>query len=262
MTGTEAAPRRTHRQTVGKGPVLGSAVVHTAAILLAWWTTAVPREVPDFVVFEIELISPPAAELGERTTPPPEELVIETPFDPVPETQEEPPPTVLEADAPAEEMPLPEDVPELDETVTPSDVELVDDAAPPTSPNPDPDVETPGEELNVRLEGIRRDYPEYYNNILRQMTRCFRWQGANDLRARVYFVIDRDGSVSEVEILNSSGSIRFDIEAMGAAECAGSRDRLGPLPEALPFDRLPVTFYFEPQSGRGPDTEESGTHQR
>jgi TonB family protein len=111
-------------------------------------------------------------------------------------------------------------------------------------------VETPGEDLNVRMEGIRRDYPEYYNNILRQMARCFRWRGEEDLRATVYFVIDRDGSVSQVDIRESSGSIAFDIEAMGAAECAGSRGRLGPLPETLPFDRFPVVFYFEPRTGR------------
>ena len=250
MIDPEATPRRQRHRTVGKGPVIGSAMVHTAAIFLAWWTSAATSEVPDFVVFEIELISPPAAELGEVTPPPPEELVIETPFDPVPEPQEETPPEVIEEEAPVEEPP------QSEETAAPPDVEPVVDAIAPTSPNPDPDVETPGEDLNVRMEGIRRDYPEYYNNILRQMQRCFRWRGQDDLRARVYFVINQDGSVSEVDILESSRNISFDIEAMGAAECAGSRDRLGPLPEALPFDRLPVVFYFEPRSGRGDDSEE------
>ena len=67
MTDPEAAPRRQPRaarqprQTVGKGPVVGSAFVHTAAILLAWWTSAVPTQVPDFVAFEVELIPPPAS---------------------------------------------------------------------------------------------------------------------------------------------------------------------------------------------------------
>ncbi len=259
MTGPEApeaAPSREPRapgaarlppQTVGKGPVVGSVFVHTSAIFLVWWASAAPAQVPDFVAFEIELISPPAAELGERTTPPPEELVIETPLDPVPEPQEETPPAVIEEEAPADEPPMPE------ETSAPPDVELVDEPEPPTSPNPDPDVETPGEDLNVRMEGIRRDYPEYYNNIIRQMQRCFQWRGEVGLRATVYFVINRNGSVSDVDILEQSTSIGFDIEAMGAAECAGSRGRLGPLPEALPFDQLPIVFYFEPRSGRGFD---------
>ena len=243
----EAAPRR--HQTVGKGPVIGSLLIHTAAIFLAWWTSAVPREVPEFLVYEIELISPAAAVLGEPTTAPPEELVIETPLDRVPEPQVETP-AVVEEEAPPEELPQPE------ETVAPPDVEPVEEPAPAASDDPDPDVETPGEDLNVRMEGVRRDYPEYYNNIIRQMQRCFRWRGDENLRATVYFVIDRDGSVADVDILESSRSIAFDIEAMGAAECAGSRDRLGPLPEDLPFDRLPILFKFDPQSGRaGNDVE-------
>jgi len=245
----EAAPRRQRYQTVGKGPVIGSVFIHTAAIFLAWWTSSLPREVPDFLVYEIELISPSAAVLGEPTTAPPEELVIETPLDRIPEPQEETP-AVVEEEGPVEEPPQPE------ETVAPPDVEPIEDPTPPASPDPDPDVETPGEDLNVRMEGVRRDYPEYYNNILRQMQRCFRWRGDDDLRATVYFEINRDGSVAEVDILESSRSIAFDIEAMGAAECAGSRDRLGPLPQALPFDRLPVVFYFEPQSGLGLDAQE------
>ena len=156
MTDPEAAPRREPRaprpprQTVGRGPVIGSAFVHTAAILLAWWTSAVPSQVPDFITFEIELISPPAAELGERTTPPPQELVIETPLDPVPEPQEEIAPALIEEEVAAEEPPAPE------QTVAPPDVELVDDVEPPASPNPDPDVETPGEDLNIRMEGRQK----------------------------------------------------------------------------------------------------------
>ncbi len=72
MSAPEAVRRRPRRRAVGGGPVIGSAFVHTAAIFLAWGTSAVPREVPDFIVYEIELISPAAAELGERTSPPPE----------------------------------------------------------------------------------------------------------------------------------------------------------------------------------------------
>ena len=240
------SPSRQPHQGVGRGPVIGSAFIHTVAIFLAWWTSAATPPVPEFIAFEIELISPPAAELGEPTPPPPEELVIETPFDPVPEPQEEIPPVTVEDETPAEEAPQPE------ETVAPPDIEVVDDPQPATSQDPDPDVETPGEDLNVRMEGVRRDYPAYYNNILRQMDRCFRWRGEPDLRVDIYFVIDRDGSVSEVELLRPSRSIAFDIAAMGAAECAGSRNRLGPLPDALLFERLPVVFYFE-GSGRDLD---------
>ena len=233
MSGPEAVRKRPRRRAVGRGPVIGSAFVHTAAIFLAWGTSAVPREVPDFVVYEIELISPAAAELGERTTPPPEELVIETPFDPTPEPQEETPPAIIEEEPPAEEPPQPE------ETPAPPDVEPVVDPVAPTSPDPDPDVETPGEDLNVRMEGIQRDYPEYYNNIIRQMQRCFRWRGEEDLRVTVYFVIDRDGSVSEVDILESSRSIAFDIEAMGSSGVCRQPRPLGSASGGAPFRSAP-----------------------
>ncbi len=246
-----AAPRAAHQsRRIGKGPVIGSAFVHTVAIFLAWWVSAAPTPVPDFIAFEIELISPPAAELGEPTVAPPQELVIERPTDAVPEPQEETPPPAIEEEAPVEAPPEPE------ATVAPPDVELVDEPEPPTSPNPDPDVETPGEDLNVRMEGIRRDYPEYYNNIIRQMQRCFQWRGEVGLRATVYFVINRNGSVSDVDILEQSTSIGFDIEAMGAAECAGRNNRLGPLPEDLPFDQLPIVFKIDPRPVRDSDSGE------
>ena len=249
MTTPIATPRRLRHDPVGKGPVLGSALVHGLAIFLAWWTSAMGgREVPNFIVYEIELVSPPAAELGDPTPPPPEELVIETPEEVVPEPQEETLPPVVEDEPPAEEDPRPEEV------TTPPEPDAVD-PVPATSPDPDPDVETPGEDLNVRMEGVRRDYPEYYNNIIRQMRRCFRWRGADDLRASIYFIINRDGTVSGIDVLESSNNTPFDIEAMGAAECAGSRARLGPLPEDLPFDRLPVVFIFTPRIGSGTDLD-------
>ncbi len=156
----------------------------------------------------------------------------------------------VEEETPAEETPRPE------APAPPPEVEVVDDPGPPTSPDPDPDVETPGEDLNVRMEGLRRDYPEYYDNIIRQMDRCIRWRGDEDLRAKVYFVINRDGSVSAVDILEPSRSIAFDIQAMGAAECAGRPNRLGPLPDALGFDQLRVGFTITHQARRGSDSGE------
>ncbi|HIF07635.1 MAG TPA: hypothetical protein EYQ64_12005 [Gemmatimonadetes bacterium] len=258
MSDSETTRRRRRKQSLGKGPVLGSAIIHTMAILLTLWVTATPSDLPEYITFEIELISPPAAELGEIVTVATEELVIETPFDPVPELPEEPPPTVVGADAPVAEIPPPPEVrPDPEENVSTPDVELVDDAEPPASQDPDPNVETPGEDLNVRMAGIRRDYPVYYKNIIRQMERCFRPPVTDeDLRAAIYFVINRDGSTSDPDIRESSGSIGFDIAAIGAAECAGRPAGFGPLPEELPYDRFPVVFTFDPQSRQTPDVEQ------
>ena len=228
-----------NRESIGKGPILKSVSIHMTLVLLVWWSSVAQVPATDFVVFEIELISPPAAELGEQTLTPPEDLVIETPEElSLSEDIEEP--VMEQEDSPPEEDPVEED----------SNIqEVQQQPMPVTGLEADPEIDNPGEDINVRMEGLRRDYPEYYNNIIRQIQRCFRWRGAEELRASIYFVINRDGSVSNVDVIESSRNVPFDIEAMGAAECAGTRDRLGPLPETLQFDQLPIVFKFDPKSG-------------
>ncbi len=196
--------------------------------------------VPDFVVFEIELISPPAAELGEQSLAPPEDLTIETPQE-LSLSEEIEEVVVTEEDTPPEEDPVDEEL-NLDE-------ESVEPPLPITGVEADPEIDNPGEDINVRMEGLRRDYPEYYNNIIRQIQRCFRWRGEEELAASIYFVVNRDGSVTNVDIRESSRNIPFDIEAMGAAECAGNGDRLGPLPETMQFEQLEVVFKFDKKPG-------------
>lgn len=236
--------RRRRHERPGKAVYAASVGVHAAAILLAWWSTTLGAELPEFVVYEIELVSPAAIELGDLTPPAPQELVVETPEEIEPlETAE--PVVVDEADlADQEQEAQPEPDPDPPET---------DSEERPTSPNPDADAKEAGEDINVRLRGVRRDYPEYYRNIIRQIDRCFRWRGAADLRATVYFVINRDGSVSGLDVVEASGDVTFDIGALGAIECAGSRNRFGPLPEDLSFDQLPILFKFDPARRGGSD---------
>ena len=108
------------------------------------------------------------------------------------------------------------------------------------------DAEESGEDINVRLEGVRRDYPAYHNNIIRQINNCFRPpRDGRDWEATVFFYIARDGSVEGLEFATRSGSFDFDFSAMDAVECAGI-GRFGPLPDDLPYDRLPVQFEFKP----------------
>jgi TonB family protein len=97
------------------------------------------------------------------------------------------------------------------------------------------------------MEGLRRDYPAYYDNIIRQMSRCFRWRETGDFEAVVRFVVSRDGTVSGARLVQRSGNPEFDFEALGAVECAGRPGRLGPLPEDLPWEELPIQFSFRPQ---------------
>lgn len=227
----------------GRGAVLASGGVHVVAILLALWVSTDNRLTDEFIVYEIEIFSPPATELGTRTPPPEEDLVVETPDPTPPEPEVEEAPLVVEDAPPEPEKPVetaPPPEPEPEET---EEEEVA------RSEDPEPDAEESGEDLNVRIEGVQRDYPRYYENIIRQMDRCFRWQGQQDLSTTIYFVINRDGTVSDVDIVTTSGSFAFDIAAAAAAECAGQRNRLGPLPEDLPFERLPIRFNIDPRRG-------------
>ena len=236
-----------------RSSLAGSIAVHVAVLVLSVVSARASRPPMEFVSYQIELVSPPPAVQAPEPSPAQEELVVERP-DPTPPAPEEEKPVVKEAEKPkpkpAEQKPTPRSEPpkEAAEERKPA----VADAPPAEK------AKESGEGINVRLEGVRRDYPAYYNSIITQIQRCFRWRGQGNYETTVYFVIRRDGSVSDLDFVKRSGNAGFDIEAMGAIECAG-KGRFGPLPEELPFDVLPVQFNFRPQGGiRGffPDPEQ------
>lgn len=223
---------------------LGASVgVHVGVLLLAVWSSASARPPLEFVSYQIELVSPPATVQAEDPTPAQEELVVERP-DPQPvQTEEEATPVVEEKPRP--KPPEPQPTPRSE-----APTEAAEEKKPATSEAPPPE-EKPresGEGINVRMEGLRRDYPAYYNNVITQIQRCFRWRGAGNWETTVYFVIKRDGTVSDLDFVKRSGSAAFDFEAMGAVDCAG-KGRFGPLPDDLPWDLLPIQFNFRPTGG-------------
>jgi len=221
-------------------PYVGSALVHLAAIALAFWASMADPPILDAITYQIDIVSPPATspEPVQEPPEPEEELVVEEP---------EPEPVVEEEQAVLEPEPEPEEV--LAEEPEPEPVPVAEPEDEPEKPAATEvsETEESGEDIRVRMEGLRRDYPVYYENIITQINRCFRWQGAANLEVQVQFVIRRDGSVNErdLDIARESGNIRFDYAAMAAVECA-SRGRFGPLPAELPYDQLPVLFNFQP----------------
>lgn len=222
--------------------LMGSAAIHVLAVFLVWYTQLVQPQPMEFTAYQIELVSPPPTEVAEESQPrSAEELVVETPEEPEPESPPPPEPEQEEVQSPPpetpEEPPREEDEPEPDTA----------EESPAAAEEPE-EAEEGGEDIEVRMEGLRRDYPVYYENIIRQMHRCFRWQGAGGLEATVQFYIARDGSVEDLDVVDESGNPAFDIEAMGAVECAGD-GRFGPLPDDLGLDRLPVRFNFRPRGG-------------
>ena len=215
--------------------------LHGCLFTLAFFTSLIDRSPMEFVTYEIEMVSPPPAVQAE-IQPAMEELVVERP-EPTRPIEEEPEQEVV----PIEELddPEPEPSPEEDRP-TEELTEVEEEETPPSAPDPPPDeIDESGEGINVRLEGVRRDYPAYYNNIIRQIFNCFRWRGGGSWEATVFFMIEREGTVAEMRFLSRSGSTAFDFEAIGAVECAG-QGRFGQLPDELPYDRLPVQFDFRP----------------
>jgi outer membrane biosynthesis protein TonB len=223
-----------------KQSAAASAAFHALLFLVAWLSTLGSRPEMDFITYEIELFSPPPIEQAEEVAPAVEEMTVETP-DPTPPEPEIPDPE-LEQEVTVEQEEQPEDPPEPE--VAP--VTEVDDTPTPATTTEEPVEEATeaGEDINVRMEGIQRDYPAYYGNIVRQIQNCFRPPQGLDLETTVFFYIELDGSVSEMDFMTRSGNFDFDFSAMGAVECAGG-GRFGPLPDDLPYDRLPIQFKFE-----------------
>ena len=215
--------------------------LHGCLFTLAFFTSLVDRSPMEFVTYEIEMVSPPPAVQAE-IQPAMEELVVERP-EPTRPIEEEPEQEVVPIEEPDD--PEPEPSPEEDRP-TEELTEVEEEETPPSAPDPPPDeIDESGEGINVRLEGVRRDYPAYYNNIIRQIFNCFRWRGGGSWEATVFFMIEREGTVADMRFLSRSGSTAFDFEAIGAVECAG-QGRFGQLPDELPYDRLPVQFDFRP----------------
>jgi protein TonB len=226
--------------------MLLSIALHGAVFALAWASTLQRPTPVEFLTFEIELVSPPPAVQAEEPTPRREELVVERP-EPEPAPPEPEPEQATFEPEPAPPEPEP-DPPRREPEPEPEPPEPDPEPTPATAPEPPPEQppERSGEGINVRLEGLRRDYPAYYDNIIRQIDRCFRWQGASNLETTVSFVIRRDGSVRDLDFVVRSGNASFDYAAMGAIDCAG-QGRFGPLPPDLPYETLPVRFDFTPR---------------
>jgi protein TonB len=99
---------------------------------------------------------------------------------------------------------------------------------------------------NVRTEGIEFPYPGYLDNIVRQIALNFKPDRGSALRAVIFFMIHRDGSVSGIRYMTRSGSLEFDLEARGAIEAAAQARAFGPLPDGFGEPVLPVIFSFDP----------------
>jgi len=110
--------------------------------------------------------------------------------------------------------------------------------------------ETPGtgsDIANVKLEGKAFPYPEYLRNLVSQIYRRWNRPAGSALTTEIGFVILRDGTVKSIDVVSSSRSYSFDLEARGAIESAAAQKAFGPLPAGYPADYLQISFVFTPR---------------
>lgn len=217
--------RRLDREVPGTSVAasLGLHVVGAAVLFLASATFQSPEQLE---TYRVQLVAASAEQAPERARP-------------SPARQEERP-------EPQSEIPEPEDRPEE----RPEPEVITEKATPEPPPQVDParsEEKEGAEAVNVELEGEIFPFPEYLQNIIRQVHRY--WRPPTDkraLRAELSFVIHEDGSVLDIRWIRRSGDVEFDLEARGAIESAGRQKAFGPLPEEYPRDRLRVSFFFDP----------------
>jgi len=176
---------------------------------------AAPPVVPDEPAEAVpeKVVEPDAAPIATTQKPPKPVARPEAPKTPVDPKREPPPSTASQPTAPA---------------------------APVTAPGTGTDATT------IKTPGLEFPYPEYLRNIMNQVYR--RWGAPNTaLRAEIGFVIGRDGSVRQIQVMKRSGNFAFDLDAQGAIEAAGNNRAFGPLPDGWTSEVLNVVFVFEPR---------------
>lgn len=219
--------------------LLNSVLVHGGVGVLAVLATLRAPEPLTFITFEVEIVSPPPSQDAPEEPAAAEELVVERP-------EEAPREETVDA------VPLPDAKPKPEPERPQPEPEPREETPPTPTPQPEP-AELSGEDIEIRMEGLRRDFPEYYQNIIRQIERCFRPPPGlpRGLTTTLDFIIRQDGTVTDLDFVQRSGNPDFDFEALGAVgDCAG-RGRFGPLPDDFPWERLPIRFDFRPPGGDG-----------
>ena len=217
--------------------LVSTLIVHGAAIGLLGGV--VRTEEPSPPVYAVELVAAPAPAPKQRLAP------EATPTPPPPE----PPAPVASTPKPAERtVPVEQPKPK-----TPVEPRPPADPAPKTSttetPAPGETPSTGRDATTISTPGLDFPFPEYLRNIMNQIYRRWRRPTGNvPLRAEIFFLIRRDGSVAEVRFVKRSGNFSYDLEAQGAIEAAAKARAFGQLPDGWENDVLPISFYFEPRS--------------
>lgn len=222
------------------GPLGVSAVLHASIIAAAIFARpAPPKALPP--VYKVSLIAaPPGPRAIGEVTPQPAPAPPPTPAPPPPRAETNP----RDMPAPTKAKPTPK------KSAAPATPTVTKKAPPKDEPQPKagggPTGGTGTDVANIKTEGVEFTDQAYLNNIVRQIAVRFNPRNPGALRAEVFFIVRRDGSIGEFRFLTKSGVYAFDLEAQGAVEAAGSAKAFGALPSSYVNDFLPVIFSFDP----------------
>lgn len=221
------------------GPFSVSVVLHASLVAAAFLARpGPPKAMPP--VYKVNLVAaPPGPRASGAVTPEPPRP---SPTPAAPPKRAETKATDMPAPAkpkPTPRRPAPPATPTPEPKSAPKN-------APATRAGGGPTGGTGTDVANVRSEGVEFPYPGYLNNVVRQIALRFSPRNPGALRAEVFFIVRRDGTIGEFRFLTKSGSYAFDLEAQGAVESAGSAKAFGRLPDGYVNDFLPVIFSFDP----------------
>ena len=233
---------RRRESTARFGVPLGVSVVLHASLIAAAFLARPGTRQPLPPVYKVNLVAAPP---GPRA-------IGEVPRTPTP-----PPPTPAEATPPKRAEVNPRDMPAPAKAKTPPvrrPAPATPTVEPKSTPKNAPAPKAGGgptggsgtDVANIKFEGVEFPFPGYLNNIVRQIALRFSPRNPGALRAEVFFIVRRDGTIGEFRFLTKSGSYAFDLEAQGAIEAAGSAKAFGRLPDGYVNDFLPVIFSFDP----------------
>lgn len=223
-------------------PMALSIAVHAGLVLAMFAMRPDPRP-PMPPVYRVNLVAAPAG---------PRAVGVVQPSAAEPQPAEPTPPPPRPVTQSPEVTPTPRPVPPARRTAQQSTPTPATDAPrpKPSTPQPvaggGPEGGTGADVATVRTPGIEFPYGGYLDNIVRQLVLRFKPGGNRALVADVSFLIRRDGSVSDIRVVRSSGVYSFDVEAQGAIESAGQARAFGALPRGFSDDALPVTISFTP----------------
>ncbi len=223
-------------------------LVHGGAVALALGFIRPPAPSPP--VYAIDLVAAPAPAPRQRLAPeaqPP----APTPEPPAP-VKPAPKPTAKTAPVRKPE-PKPVEQKKTPPREAPAQAKPSTEPSPRTSaPEAPAEGETPStgrDAATVKTPGLDFPFPEYLRNVANQIYRRWRRPTGNvRLRAEIFFLVHRDGTVSDIRFVTRSGSFSYDLEAQGAIEASGVARAFGPLPDGWTSDVLPISFFFEPRS--------------